>query len=73
MTENAKDRGSEYGFHVLNFQDKKIDWESLGKACKTDWNKMLGGKSERERKSAFHNHCLEKAYEYVPKKIKTAN
>ena len=68
--ENIKDRNPEYGFHELNFHDKGIDWEGLGKACKTDWNKMLRGKPEREGKSAFHDHCLEKAYEFVPRKLR---
>ena len=35
---------------------------------KTDWKKMLKGKSERKINSAFHNHCLKKGYEYIPLK-----
>ena len=39
---------------------------------KTDWKKMLKGKSERKINSAFHNHCLKKGYEYIPlKKLPT--
>ena len=73
VPDNTKQKGSDYGFHMLNLQDEEIDWVSLGKACKTDWKEMLKGKSEREKKTAFHNHCLEKAYEYIPKKSRPPN
>ena len=70
VVENCKDKGIEYGFHMLNFQDEKIDWEGLGEACDTDWEELLEGKEDGERESAFHDHCLEIAYEYVPKKTR---
>ena len=35
---------------------------------KTDWKKMLKGKSERKINSAFHSHCLKNVYEYIPLK-----
>ena len=38
---------------------------------KTDWKKMLKGKSERKINSAFLNHYFRKAYEYIP--LRNAN
>ena len=35
---------------------------------KTDWKKMLKGKSERKINSAFHSYCLKNVYEYIPLK-----
>ena len=70
MPDNAKSKGPEYGFHVLNLHDENIDWKNLGKACMTDRKEMIDGKSGRERNSAFFNHCLQKAYEYIPLKTK---
>ena len=53
---------------MLNLKDKKIDWKKLGKSYKTDWKKLLVGKSQREMKIAFHKHCARITYEYAPKK-----
>ena len=65
----ANEKGSAHGFHKLNLQSKKIDWDSLGKSYKTDWRKMLVGKTEIEAKTMFHEYCVKKTSEYAPKKV----
>ena len=68
VPEKTNEKHPEYGFHMLNLQEKGIDWKNLGKSYKTDWKKLLAGKSDREMKSAFHEHCIGKTYEYAPKR-----
>ena len=59
----------EYGFHMLDLQNKQIDWKGLGKSYKTDWRKLIVGKTKEEAVKSFQDHCIEKTYEQVPKKL----
>ena len=70
VSENSKNNDSVDDFHMLNFKNEEIDWEELGKSCITDWKKMLEGKTTREMKSVFYDHCLKKSHDYVPKKLR---
>ena len=59
----------EYGFHILYLRNKQIDWKGLGKSYKTDWKKLIVGKTKEEAAKSFEDHCIKKTYEHVPKKV----
>ena len=59
----------EYGFHMLDLQNKQIDWKGLGKSYRTDWKKLIVGKTKKEAVKSFQDHCVKKTYEHVPKKV----
>merc|ERR1711874_440602 len=61
--------GPEYGFHMLDLQNKQIDWKGLGKSYRTDWKKTDSGKDKKEAVKSFQDHCVKKTYEHVPKKV----
>ena len=67
--ENTNKNKSEYGFHMLDLQSKEINWKSLGKSYRTDWRKLIIGKTKEEAITSFQDHCVKKTYEYVPKKV----
>ena len=54
---------------MLDLQNKQIDWKSLGKSYKTDWKKLIVGKTKEEAVKSFEDHCIEKKYKHVPKKV----
>ena len=66
---NINNNGPEYGFHMLDLQSKQIDWEGLGKSYRTDWRKLIVGKTKKEAITSFQDHCVKKTYEYVPEKV----
>ena len=67
--EKTNNEEQEYGFHMLDLQNKQIDWKGLGKSYKTDWRKLIVGKTKEEAVKSFQDHCVKITYEHVPKKL----
>ena len=54
---------------MLDLQKKEIDCKGLGKSYKTDWRKLIVGKTKEEAVKSFKDHCVKITYEHVPKKL----
>ena len=69
LQDKTNNEGQKYGFHMLDLQNKQIDWKGLGKSYKTDWRKLIVGKTKEEAAKSFQDHCVKITYEHVPKKL----
>lgn len=65
---NTNNNGPEHGPHKPDLQSKETDWESPGKPHRTDWKKLIVGKTKEEAITSFQDHCVKKSYEHAPEK-----
>ena len=54
---------------MLDHQSKQIVWKNVGKSYKTDWRKLIVGKTKKEVLTSFKDHYVKETYVYDPKKV----
>ena len=54
---------------MLDLQNKQIVWKGLGKSYKTDWRKLIVGKTKEEAVKSFQDYYVKITYEHVPKNL----